>query len=295
MRLLIAAGAGTLGPARVLPLPPASVESFFVTKSEKEKRSVSVSCVAIMFYCYKSNLGWSWMNERRRWRCDNHMDVLTWHKRISNVIAWIRKEEKRRQTLMLLSTDIFHLTVKGFWIRVKLRHTLLVPLLLYSKCHIFWQQKGDYREETHGIRRSCRGGGGKARSWGSGVKGQTYEWRPWTPPSIWADMVLFSNFSSPEYIIDLVQRHSAQSQKPSHNENKHTLFHTYRKMDKLLAPMSWQPCWMPAMRYGTNLWMEPLSCTDPETPWATFSLSPSLYTQIQFIQSKRLMCHHDIQ
>uniref|UniRef100_A0AAY4C4M7 Uncharacterized protein n=1 Tax=Denticeps clupeoides TaxID=299321 RepID=A0AAY4C4M7_9TELE len=30
----------------------------------------------------------------------------------------------------------------------------------------------------------------------------TYEWRPCTPPSTWADMVLFSNFSSPEYIID---------------------------------------------------------------------------------------------
>lgn len=24
-------------------------------------------------------------------------DVLTWHKRISNVIAWARKEEERRQ------------------------------------------------------------------------------------------------------------------------------------------------------------------------------------------------------
>lgn len=32
---------------------------------------------------------------------------------------------------------------------------------------------------------------------------ETYECRPWTPPSTWADMVLFSNFSSPEYIIEL--------------------------------------------------------------------------------------------
>ncbi len=31
----------------------------------------------------------------------------------------------------------------------------------------------------------------------------TYEWSPWTDPSTWADDVLFSNFSSPEYIIDL--------------------------------------------------------------------------------------------
>lgn len=44
-------------------------------------------------------------------------------------------------------------------------------------------------------------------SWGgpSGSErgGLTYECRPWTPPSTWADMVLFSNFSSPEYIIEL--------------------------------------------------------------------------------------------
>uniref|UniRef100_A0A8C3N0T1 Uncharacterized protein n=1 Tax=Geospiza parvula TaxID=87175 RepID=A0A8C3N0T1_GEOPR len=31
----------------------------------------------------------------------------------------------------------------------------------------------------------------------------TYEWRPCTPPSTWADVVLFSNFSSPEYIMAL--------------------------------------------------------------------------------------------
>uniref|UniRef100_A0A8C9UYJ0 Uncharacterized protein n=1 Tax=Scleropages formosus TaxID=113540 RepID=A0A8C9UYJ0_SCLFO len=31
----------------------------------------------------------------------------------------------------------------------------------------------------------------------------TYEWSPWTPPSTWADTVLFSNFSSPEYIMEL--------------------------------------------------------------------------------------------
>uniref|UniRef100_A0A8C3S6G8 Uncharacterized protein n=1 Tax=Chelydra serpentina TaxID=8475 RepID=A0A8C3S6G8_CHESE len=34
-------------------------------------------------------------------------------------------------------------------------------------------------------------------------------WRPWTPPSIWADMVLFSNFSSPEYIMELASGDSA--------------------------------------------------------------------------------------
>lgn len=42
--------------------------------------------------------------------------------------------------------------------------------------------------------------------------GQTYECRPWTPPSIWADMVRFSNLSSPEYIMDLLGT-AHQSQK----------------------------------------------------------------------------------
>lgn len=39
--------------------------------------------------------------------------------------------------------------------------------------------------------------------------GQTHECRPWTPPSIWADMVRFSNLSSPEYIMDLVKPRTA--------------------------------------------------------------------------------------
>lgn len=33
---------------------------------------------------------------------------------------------------------------------------------------------------------------------------------------------------------------------------------------------------MPAIKYGTNLWMDPLSCTAPDTPWATLILSASL-------------------
>ena len=33
----------------------------------------------------------------------------------------------------------------------------------------------------------------------------SYEWSPWTPPSIWADVDLFSNLSSPEYIMALHQ------------------------------------------------------------------------------------------
>lgn len=51
---------------------------------------------------------------------------------------------------------------------------------------------------------------------------------------------------------------------------------TYLTWVRLLAPMSWQECWIPAIRYGMNLWMEPLSCTAPETPCATLILSASL-------------------
>uniref|UniRef100_A0A8C3V7P8 Uncharacterized protein n=1 Tax=Catharus ustulatus TaxID=91951 RepID=A0A8C3V7P8_CATUS len=38
----------------------------------------------------------------------------------------------------------------------------------------------------------------------------TYEWRPCTPPSTWADVVLFSNFSSPEYIMALRRKDTCQ-------------------------------------------------------------------------------------
>ena len=51
---------------------------------------------------------------------------------------------------------------------------------------------------------------------------------------------------------------------------------TYLRFERLLAPISWHPCWTPAMRYGTNLCIDPLSTIEPDTPWATFSLSLSL-------------------
>ena len=49
---------------------------------------------------------------------------------------------------------------------------------------------------------------------------------------------------------------------------------------RLFAPKSWQPCWIPVHKYGENRWMEPLSATDPDTPWATFTLSCSLKKKI---------------
>lgn len=50
----------------------------------------------------------------------------------------------------------------------------------------------------------------------------------------------------------------------------------YRNNVKLLAPISWQPHLIPVIRYGTNLWIDPLSGIVPETPWATLILSVSL-------------------
>lgn len=52
----------------------------------------------------------------------------------------------------------------------------------------------------------------------------TYEWSPWTPPSTCADMVLFSNFSSPEYIMELRgSRHIANvTHTNEHQYYKHT-------------------------------------------------------------------------
>ena len=41
----------------------------------------------------------------------------------------------------------------------------------------------------------------------------TYEWSPWTPPSICAEVVLFSNFSSPEYIMALNKGESFYTKK----------------------------------------------------------------------------------
>lgn len=88
VHLLIAAGAGTLGPERVFPLPPASVKPLFITRHGQEKKEIciAVSYAVITFHYYNSNLGRKRTNKRRGWMYDNH-NILTWHKRISNVIA----------------------------------------------------------------------------------------------------------------------------------------------------------------------------------------------------------------
>ena len=98
-------------------------------------------------------------------------------------------------------------------------------------------------------------------------------YRPWTPPSYWADGVRRSNLSSPLYIID-------------------------RSKDRDLAPTSWHPCCIPLTKYGKYLrnWKQklkkkmfanivliihlntdPLSTMFPDTPCATLIASPSLW------------------
>lgn len=72
-------------------------------------------------------------------------------------------------------------------------------------------------------------------------------------------MVRFSNLSSPEYIMELRRQ---QALGPGtggaavgtaaawlrHGTRVPGSRHTHRRMERLLAPMSWQPCWMPAIR-----------------------------------------------
>lgn len=48
---------------------------------------------------------------------------------------------------------------------------------------------------------------------------QTYLWRLCTPPSTWAEVVLRSNFNSPEYIIDLEIIHKASVKSHCIHEN----------------------------------------------------------------------------
>uniref|UniRef100_A0A8C9WLJ4 Uncharacterized protein n=1 Tax=Scleropages formosus TaxID=113540 RepID=A0A8C9WLJ4_SCLFO len=50
--------------------------------------------------------------------------------------------------------------------------------------------------------------GGRQRWWTEGEG--AYECSPCTPPSTWADMVLFSNLSSPEYIMELKKKNTVR-------------------------------------------------------------------------------------
>ena len=55
----------------------------------------------------------------------------------------------------------------------------------------------------------------------------TYEWSPWTPPSTCADIVRFSNFNSPEYIIELKQIAVLSNMMHKVNIYTHTHTHTH--------------------------------------------------------------------
>uniref|UniRef100_A0A674CN03 Uncharacterized protein n=1 Tax=Salmo trutta TaxID=8032 RepID=A0A674CN03_SALTR len=50
---------------------------------------------------------------------------------------------------------------------------------------------------------------------GQGLQLSTYLCMLWTPPSIWADVVLLSNFRSPEYIMALAPKKVQQAPGPS--------------------------------------------------------------------------------
>lgn len=67
--------------------------------------------------------------------------------------------------------------------------TLLIPVGRRTSCEMRargWRQGRDLYPKDRGVERIA-----------------TYEWRLWTPPSTWAEDVLFSNLSSPEYIMAL--------------------------------------------------------------------------------------------
>lgn len=60
----------------------------------------------------------------------------------------------------------------------------------------------------------------------------TYECRPCTPPSIWADMVRFSNLSSPEYIMDLGGGQVNKSETPPPPQKKKYMKKKKREEEK---------------------------------------------------------------
>uniref|UniRef100_A0A6I8R9R5 Uncharacterized protein n=1 Tax=Xenopus tropicalis TaxID=8364 RepID=A0A6I8R9R5_XENTR len=78
-----------------------------------------------------------------------------------------------------------------------------------------------------------------------------YECSPCTPPSTWADMVLFSNLSSPEYIMQVTCPDSSWHQCPGTNAGFHpclgtslTLCHLRRSTPP--GPLWWLPVGSPS-------------------------------------------------
>lgn len=87
---------GMFGPCRAFPLPPASIEPLFITRHAGEtKHSLRISRLSCHLARAKWILGKDTTNERN-WGKMTGWDVLTWHKRISKVIAWAKERRKRR-------------------------------------------------------------------------------------------------------------------------------------------------------------------------------------------------------
>uniref|UniRef100_A0A8D2Q8E8 Uncharacterized protein n=1 Tax=Varanus komodoensis TaxID=61221 RepID=A0A8D2Q8E8_VARKO len=119
-------------------------------------------------------------------------------------------------------------------------------------------------------------------------RSDTHEWRPWTPPSIWADIVRFSNFSSPEYIMELAGESRGLGSLPRSAPGGHAPL----RPPSPLTTGSWHRC--PGSRAGcqqsgrarTSGWTSPFPgtssaglhrrrSTHPEPPWWQPARSPS--------------------
>lgn len=97
VHLLRTAGLGTRGPPdRLLPLPFASVQPFFITGHWKEKHTPSASFLCCDQFAVTTAM-WDGDEQMTEWDgAVTTWGVLTWHKRVSNMIAWVRKEEEKR-------------------------------------------------------------------------------------------------------------------------------------------------------------------------------------------------------
>lgn len=148
----------------------------------------------------------------------------------------------------LLSKESFLITVEG----------------KRNNCEGLWRHKRLQSRRFASCSSSWRlWDGGRWKQWVAELRGSVcvcvfpYLCRLWTPPSIWADAVLLSNFRSPEYIMALWGRNTSADVQfyclllgsaEFVSLHIHRCVCLYRRCVRLFAPMSWQECWMPASR-----------------------------------------------
>lgn len=130
---------GTSGPCRVFPLPPTSIEPLFITRHAGEtKHSFRISRLSCHLACAKWILGEHTMNERH-WGGRTRWDVLTWHKRISKVIACAKKKRERRDNFdasnnrqVTFPSTVLGLVDKAKGLQFKAESHLKVQCVRYS-------------------------------------------------------------------------------------------------------------------------------------------------------------------